>query len=222
MGIHTGEAEAKNNEYHGYLTLSLTQRLMSSGHGGQVLVSGTTENLVRDRLQKEIDLQDMGEHNFKDILQAVRVFQIFAPGLQEEFPPIRTLDILPNNLPTQLTSFIGRNNEITEVSRLLANTGLLTLTGAGGTGKTRLSLQVASKVLDTFSDGVWLVELASLSDPLRLPQAVASVWNLCEQPGRSLDDTLIDYLRAKSLLLILDNCEHLIDACAQLVTALLI
>lgn len=221
MGIHTGEAEAKNNEYHGYLTLSLVQRLMSAGHGGQILVSGATENLLRDRLQKEIDLRDMGKHHFKDVPQPVRVFQIIIPGLQEEFPPLRTLNILPNNLPTQLTSFIGRENEITEVRHLLASTRLLTLTGPGGTGKTRLSLQVAAEVLDTFPDGVWLVELAPLSDPALVPQAVASILNVREQAGRAPVDSLIDYLRAKSLLLILDNCEHLIDACAQFVTALL-
>ncbi len=221
MGIHTGEAEAKDNEYQGYVTLALVQRLMSAGHGGQILVSGATENLVRNLMQKEINLQDMGRHNFKDVLQAVPVFQMIAPGLQEEFPPLRTLDILPNNSPLELTSFVGREIEIAEVRQLLANTRLLTLTGPGGTGKTRLSIRVAAEVLDTFPDGVWFVELADLSDPALVSQAVTSVLNIREQSGRPLVDTLTDYLRTKTLLLILDNCEHLIDACAQLVTALL-
>ena len=221
MGIHTGEAEAKNNEYHGYLTISLVQRLMSAGHGGQVLVSETTENLVRDRLHHEIHLQDIGKYTVKDIPRAVRIFQMIAPGLQREFPPLRTLNILPHNLPIQLTSFIGRENEIAEIRELLANTRLVTLTGPGGTGKTRLSLQVAVEMLANFPDGVWLVELAPLSDAALIPQMVAYMWNLREQPGRSPVDTLIDYLRAKSLLLILDNCEHLITACAHLADILL-
>ena len=225
MGIHTGAAQlnrsSAQNLYSGYTTLALTQRIMSAGHGGQILLTNATEALLRGQLPKHVNLRDMGEHKFKDVFHPVRVYQVIASDLQNEFPALRALNVFPNNLPIQLTSFIGRENEIAEVRHLLAKTRLLTLTGPGGTGKTRLSLQVAAEVLDTFPDGVWLVELAPLSDPALVPQAVASIWNVREQPGRPLIDTLTDYLRAKSLLLILDNCEHLIDPCAQLVTALL-
>jgi class 3 adenylate cyclase len=139
MGIHTGEAEQRNGEYEGYLTLSLVQRVMSAGHGGQILISNVTENLLRGQLPKDISLRDMGEHPFKDVPYPVRVIQVIVPDLQKEFPPLRVLDVAPNNLPAQLTSFIGREKEAADVKRLLANTHLLTLIGPGGTGKTRLS-----------------------------------------------------------------------------------
>jgi len=216
MGIHTGEAEAQDNEYTGYLTLSLVQRLMSAGHGGQVLVSGATENLVRGQLLKEIDLAEMGKHNFKDVLQAVHVFQIIAPDLAKEFPPLRTLDSLPNNLPTQLTSFVGRDKELADVKKLLHDAHMLTLIGPGGTGKTRLSIQAASELLDQYPDGVWLVELAPILDPLLVPQITAIAIGLRDKPQRPVIDMLFDYLHEKKMLLILDNCEHLVDACARM------
>src|SRR6266498_3265330 len=223
MGIHTGEAEAHGNEYHGYLTLSLVQRLMSAGHGGQILLSHATENLLRDHLPKDVSLLDLGEHKFKDILQPVHVFQVIAPDLQKEFPALRALDVLPNNLPVQLTSFIGREHELSEIKQLLTTTHLLTLAGPGGTGKTRLALQLAAKVLEEkqFPDGVWLAELAPLADPTLITQTVASTLGVREQPRRTILDALMDYLRAKQLLLILDNCEHLIETCAQLADNLL-
>src|SRR5215510_4158780 len=162
MGLHTGEAEAQGKEYRGYLTISLVQRLMSAGHGRQILLSHTTENLLRDHLPKDVSLVDLGEHKFKDILQPVHVFQVIAPDLQREFPALRALDVFPNNLPIQLTSFVGREHELSEIKQLLTTTHLLTLTGPGGTGKTRLALQLAAELLDAkhFADGVWLVELA--------------------------------------------------------------
>jgi len=221
MGIHTGEAEAHDNEYHGYLTISLVQRLMSAGHGGQILLSHATENLLRGHLPKDVSLRDLGEHKLKDIIQPVHVFQVIAPELQKEFPALRALDVLPNNLPMQLTSFIGREREMAEVKHLLSNTRLLTLTGPGGTGKTRLALQIAQDMLPLFTHGVWLVELAPLTDPSLLPQTIASVFELREIPNTPLMDLLTNYLRAKQLLLILDNCEHLIAACAKLSADLL-
>jgi predicted ATPase len=157
----------------------------------------------------------------KDLTRPERIFQISAPGLPADFPPLRALDSAAHNLPVQLTSFIGREREMEEARRLLASTRLLTLTGPGGTGKTRLSLQVAGEVLPQFADGAWLVELAPLADAALVPAAVAAVWAVREQPGRPLAEVLVDYLRTKSLLLILDNCEHVIEACAQLVTRLL-
>jgi predicted ATPase/class 3 adenylate cyclase/DNA-binding XRE family transcriptional regulator len=221
MGIHTGEAEAHPNEYHGYVTLSLVQRLMSAGHGGQILLSHTTEKLLHGHLPKDVALLDLGEHTFKDISQPVHVFQVIVPGLESEFPALRTLDALPNNLPLQLTSFIGRERELEEVQQMLANTRLLTLTGPGGTGKTRLSLQIGERLLSSFTDGVWIAELAPLTDPASLPQTIAAIFGLRELPNMPLNTIVMDYLRAKQLLLILDNCEHLVKACATFADQLL-
>jgi predicted ATPase/class 3 adenylate cyclase len=226
MGIHTGTARftehsSMEGPYLGYATLALTQRIMSAAHGGQILLSHATENLLRDHLPKNVSLLDFGEHKVKDILQPVRIFQVLAPDLQKEFPPLSALDILPNNLPIQLTSFIGRGSELTETKQLLENNRLLTLIGAGGTGKTRLSLQIAQDVLPEFMNGVWLVELAPLTDPSLIPQTIASIVGLREQSNTALIDILTNYLRTNHLLLILDNCEHLIAACAKLCADLL-
>jgi len=217
MGIHTGEAELQSDgQYEGYLALSQVQRIMSAGHGGQVLLSGATENLLRGQLPDEVELHDLGRHNFKDVPQALRVFQVNSPDLQAEFPPLRTFDILPNNLPTQLTSFVGRGKEISDVKRLLSDTHMLTLIGPGGTGKTRLSIQAANDVLSQYPDGVWLVDLAPILDPLLVPRTTAISIGLRNEPQRPVIDMLCDYLAKKKMLIILDNCEHLVDACAQM------
>ncbi len=221
MGIHSGHAELKKGDYHGYLTLSLVQRIMSAGHGGQVLLSGATENLLRGQLTQGIELVDMGRHTFKDVPQAVRIFQVIAPDLQVEFPPLRAFDILPNNLPAQLTSFIGREKELGDVKRLLKDTHMLTLIGPGGTGKTRLSIQAANEVLKDYPDGVWLVDLAPILDPLLVPRTTAITIGLKNEPQRPVIDMLCDYLNRKKMLLILDNCEHLVDACAQMAERIL-
>ncbi|MCA1554486.1 MAG: adenylate/guanylate cyclase domain-containing protein, partial [Chloroflexi bacterium] len=221
MGIHTGAAEWRNGDYNGHLTLARVQRIMSAGHGEQVLLSQTTYDLVRGQLPDGVSVRDLGVQRLKDFPEPEHVYQLVIAGSHSEFPPPKTLGAFPNNLPSQLTSFIGREREIAEVKRLLGTTRLLTLTGVGGTGKTRLSLKVASDVVETFRDGVWLVELAPLADPALVPQAVASSLGVREQAGRELMATIADYLRAKQLLLILDNCEHLIRACAQLADALL-
>jgi predicted ATPase/class 3 adenylate cyclase len=221
MGIHTGEAETDGSDYRGYLTMSLVQRLMSSGHGGQILLSDATEKLSRDRLPEDVRLLDMGEHKFKGIAYPVRVFQVLAPHLQQEFSPIHTPDFLPNNLPAQLTSFVGRKKELEEVSRLLQNTHLLTLIGPGGTGKTRLSIQAASEMLDRYPDGVWLVELAPITEPALVPRTTAIAIGLRDEPQRPVIDTLYDFLREKKMLIILDNCEHLVGACAQMADGIL-
>jgi predicted ATPase/class 3 adenylate cyclase len=220
MALHVGAAEERDGDYFGP-PLNRVARLLSAGHGGQILLSAAVQELIRDQLPTEIVLRDMGEHRLKDLVRPEHVFQIIVPDLPDDFPPLKSLDVLPNNLPIQLTSFIGREKEMAEVKQLLLTARLLTLTGSGGTGKTRLSLQVAAEVLDDFANGVWLVELASLSDPALVPQAVTSTLGVREEPNRPLLATLTDYLRARQVLLILDNCEHLIEVCAQLADTLL-
>ena len=226
MGVHTGTAHRIDDPsiegpYSGYATLAMTQRIMSAAHGGQVLLSQITWDLIIEQLPEDITLLDMGEHRLKDLLHRVHLYQVLAAGLPAEFPPLKTLELFPNNLPVQLTSFIGREREMSEVKQLLANTRLLTLIGPGGTGKTRLSLRVSADLLQSFADGVWLVELAPLADPSLIPQTIAAVFGLRELPNRPLIRLVTDYLRAKHLLLILDNCEHLIEACAKLCSDLL-
>jgi predicted ATPase/class 3 adenylate cyclase len=222
MGIHTGEAETDGKDYRGYLTMSLVQRLMSVGHGGQILLSNATETLLRGQLPDNVNLRDMGEHHFKDVPNLTRVFQVDVPDLPSKFPPLHTLDAHPNNLPTQLTSFVGREKELADVKKLLHNAHMLTtLIGPGGTGKTRLSIQAAGELLDRYPDGVWFVELAPILDPLLVPRTAASAIGLRDEPQRPVIDMLCDYLREKKMLIILDNCEHLVDACAHIADRIL-
>ncbi len=220
MGLLTGEPASAHGEYVG-LDVHRAARICAAGHGGQILLSQATRELIEEDLPDRITLRDLGEHRLKDLARPQRLFQVVVPDLPSEFPPLKTLDSLPNNLPRQLTSFIGREREIAEVKDLLTRALLLTLTGAGGSGKSRLALQVAAELLDQYPDGVWWVELAPLSEPALVPQAVASALSVREQPGRSLTDTLLDYLRPKTLLLVLDNAEHLLSACVDLADELL-
>lgn len=220
MALHTGEADLRAGDYYGS-DVNRCARLRAIAYGGQTLLSQSTHDLIRDALPEQVGLRDLGEHRLKDLLRAEHVYQLDVSGQSSDFPPLHSVDAFPNNLPVQLTSFVGRLHELDEVKRGLGTTHLLTLTGPGGTGKTRLSLQVAAEVLDGFADGAWLVELAPLSDPALLAQTVAAPLGVREQPGRPMADTLTDFLRAKNLLLILDNCEHLIEACAQLANTLL-
>jgi predicted ATPase/class 3 adenylate cyclase len=219
MGLHTGAAEVRDGDYHGYLTLAHVQRVMSVAYGGQTLVSDATAALLRGQLPEGITLRNIGEHRLKGLLNPEHLWQVVAPDLVQDFPALQSFAAMPNNLPIQVTSFIGRERELAELQHLLPTTHLLTLTGSGGTGKTRLSLQVAAEVLDAFKDGVWFIELAPLSDPALLPLTIASVLGVREDPGRPLLATLLEWLRPKELLLILDNCEHLIEACAKFADA---
>jgi predicted ATPase/class 3 adenylate cyclase len=222
MGIHTGRAEFQGSgEYQGYLTLSHVQRLMSAAHGGQVLVSQGTRDLFHDELPEGVSLRDMGERRLKDMIHSERIYQLVIESLPADFPPIKTLDVFQHNLPAQMTSFIGREREIKEVIQALHTYRLVTLTGSGGVGKSRLSLQVGMQSLAEFPDGVWLVELAAVTDPTLILPTILSVFNLREDTHRSAHDVLTDHLREKNLLLLLDNCEHLIDACAQVSASLL-
>jgi predicted ATPase/class 3 adenylate cyclase len=220
MALHSGEAEQRDGDYFGR-TLNRVARLLAAGHGGQTLFSHNTADRVREHLPDGVSLRDLGERRLKDLNRPERIFQLVAPGLRADFPALRSLEVLPNNLPAQVTSFIGRAAEMTEVKRLLGTTRLLTLTGPGGTGKTRLSLQVAADVLESYSHGVWLVELATVSDPDLIGETIASAIDIREEAGRPPIDTLVNALRGWRLLLVLDNCEHLIGAVAEIAGILL-
>ena len=225
MGIHTGAAQLQDTSkafpYSGYATIALTQRIMSVAHGGQILLSQIAHDLIGEPLSSEFALLDLGEHHLKDFLRPIHLYQVADSDLPADFPPLNTLDFTLNNLPVQLTSFIGREKEIADVIRLLEKVRLVTLTGPGGTGKTRLSVQVASELLDQYPNGVWFVELVPILDPLLIPRTTAIAMGLRNEPHRPIMDMLCDYLREKKMLIILDNCEHLIEACAQLADTLL-
>ena len=225
MGIHTGAAqlqiESNDNPYAGYATIALTQRIMSAGHGGQILLSSATRGLVRDMLPADSEFQDMGQKRLKDLLRPEHLYQLNVFGLPSNFPALKTLDTFLNNLPTQLTTFIGRENEIAELKQELESHRLVTLTGSGGTGKTRLSLQVAADLLENFDHGVWFVELAPLADPELIPRTILSTIGIIEQPGKLPIELLKEYLHEKKVLILLDNCEHLIEASAKVTNTLL-
>ncbi len=222
MGIHTGKAELlESGLYQGYMTLSRVQRLMSAGHGGQVLLSLATEELIRDELLDGVTLLDMGERRLKDLIRPEHIHQLIIPNLPADFPPLKTLDIYQHNLPSQMTSFIGREKEMAEIKFALEKHRLVTLTGSGGTGKTRLSLQVAAELVDQYPDGVWFIELAPLTDPALIPQTMLSVLGVSEQQGKSALQSLTEHVHDKKMLFILDNCEHLIAACAKVADVLL-
>jgi predicted ATPase/class 3 adenylate cyclase len=222
MGLHTGTAKIlADGNYEGYATMASTQRVMSAAHGGQTLLTQTTFDLLQNALPDDVILHDMGEHRLKDLLAPLRLYQVNVPDLPRDFPAIKSLDTLPNNLSIQLTSFVGREKEISEIKTLLNSSRLVTLTGSGGTGKTRLSIEVAIQELTSFANGVWLIELAPLSDPAQIIPALAQAFGLQELPFNPLTNIVTDYLRDKKLLLILDNCEHLIVACARLADDLL-
>lgn len=222
MGIHTGITQlTSEQEYTGYATIALTHRLMSAGHGGQVLLSGATRELVRDALPPGSEILDLGERRLKDMVRLEHIYQLNTVGLPAVFPPLKTLDTFPNNLPIQLTNFIGREKEISRVKQLLRDHRLVTLTGSGGTGKTRLSLQVAADMLGHFPQGIWFVELAPLTDPELVSQTILSSMGVHEQAGRPALDLLQEILHDKRSLIILDNCEHLIEASARVADVLL-
>lgn len=220
MGLHTGMAQLnETKQYSSYATLASTQRIMSAGHGGQILLSGATRELTRDSLPANVELSDLGERRLKDLLQAEHLYQLNAPGLLSTFPPLKTIDTFLNNLPTQLTTFIGREKEIAEVKQELEFHRLVTLTGSGGAGKTRLSLQVGAQCVEQFTNGVWFVELAALTDPSLIIGAVMSAFSLQEKDNDL--NALAKHIGNQATLLILDNCEHLIADCARLAEHLL-
>lgn len=194
MGIHSGKAEWSGSDYMGYLTLARTSRLMSTAHGNQILVSNDVYESIKDDSHYindvKISFRDFGERRLKDLITPMKIFQIVSEKLQTEFPPIKTLDARPNNIPVQLTSFIGREIEIPEIKVLLGRSRLITLLGPGGTGKTRLSIQVGADLIDDFPDGVFLVELAPVADPSWIPEAVMNSLKIKEEKGKSIRETL--------------------------------
>jgi predicted ATPase/class 3 adenylate cyclase len=221
MGIHSGHAIAEERDYLTTHTLNRVARIMAAGHGGQILLSEAVVELLRDDMPAGLSLREMGLHQMKGLAQPERLYQVAAPDLPASFPPLNTLSTGANNLPAQLTTFVGRERELSEVAALLAECRLVTLAGAGGAGKTRLAIQAARQLQGAFPHGIWLVELAPLADPLLVPQAALAVLGLQEDGQRTPLQILIDYLQPKTLLLLLDNCEHLIAACAELSDALL-
>lgn len=220
MGLHTGEAELRDYDYFGEAP-NRAARIMAAGHGGQMLLSAVTAELVRRQLPGGITLIDLGEHHLKGLLLAEHIFQVHAPDLPAEFPGLNSLSAPTHNLPTQLTTFIGRERELLETQEKLQSTRLLTLVGPGGTGKTRLSVQIGAEQLDRYKDGVWLVELAPIVDPGLIPSTIADVFAIHEAQGVPLMTLVVDYLRAKEMLLLLDNCEHLVEGAARVADQLL-
>jgi predicted ATPase/class 3 adenylate cyclase len=220
MGLHTGEPARSQGKYVG-LDVHRAARIASAAWGGQILLSHTTRDLVEGDLPEGTTLRDLGMHRLKDLQRSEHLHQVVRGDLPAEFPPLPSLDTLPNNLPRKLTSFIGREQEIADVRRLLATTPLLTIVGVGGAGKTRLALQVGADLLAGFRHGAWLVEFAPVSDPRQVPEAVAVALGVREYPGLSLHASLLHYLSTRHLLLVLDNCEHVIAAAAELVETLL-
>ncbi|MBI3997773.1 MAG: tetratricopeptide repeat protein, partial [Armatimonadetes bacterium] len=220
MGLHTGEPTSGETGYVG-IDIHRAARICTAAWGGQILLSGATRELIARDLPPGVSLRDLGQHRLKDLAQPERLFQVVAPDLLADFPPPKTLTAVPNNLPAQLTSFIGRERELAEVRRLVETTRLLTLTGTGGCGKTRLALQVAAELGQVLADGVWFVDLAPLMEPGLVPATIAAALRLREQPGRPLLPTIIEHLQFRHVLLVLDNCEHLVATCAQIATALL-
>jgi predicted ATPase/class 3 adenylate cyclase len=217
--LHTGTAELRESDYYG-TAVNRTARLLSTGHGGQTLLSQSTQELLQDQLPEGADLRYLGEYRLKDLSRPERVYQLNVPDLPADFRPLKTLSLRPDNLPAELSSFVGRECEMAEVERLLEGARLVTLTGPGGAGKTRLSQRVAASVAAKYADGVYFVALAATSDPGLVPNTVAKALGVVEQPGRPLLESLERYVAEKRMLLVLDSFEHVLAA-APLAAALL-
>lgn len=222
IGIHTGEVQLRDEANYIGPTINRTGRLRDLAHGGQTVMSSTTADLVTDRLPADTWLTDLGSHPVRDLPRPEQVTQLCHPETQNEFPPLRTAKpARAHNLPAQLTRFVGRRAEMAELRRSLGAHRLVTLTGAGGSGKTRLAVEVAVSVAPEFDDGARYVDLAPITDADAVAATVAQALELPEHPGRSPRDTVLRFVADRRLLLVLDNCEHLLDGCADLTGALL-
>ncbi len=215
MGIATGEAELRDGDYFGAV-LNRAARVMAAGHGGQILVAESTASLLSG-----VDLLDLGPRRLRDLPTPVQLFQVRAAGLPTEFAPLRALDVSPGNLRPATTSFVGRESEVAELRAALKTHRLVTLTGVGGVGKTRLAIEVAARLGDEFPDGVWFFDLAAVTDPVAVPDAVAAVLGIIQQPGKSVAESVACALEGRVRLLVFDNCEHVVDSVADLVEAIL-
>ena len=214
MGLHTGEADLRDGDYYG-TAVNRAARIASVAHGGQIVCSRATEELIHDALGRAVELLDLGNHQLRDLARQEHVFQVCAEGLQREFPPLRSLDAFPGNLPSRPTSFIGRDADLSKAASALERSPIVTVTGVGGVGKTRLALQVAAEVIPHYPDGAWFCELAAADSPTALLQIVASTIGAPIR-GEHATDNIVDFLKAKRLLLVLDNCEHLIEAAGRM------
>jgi predicted ATPase len=214
MGIATGEAELRDGDYFGTV-LNRAARVMAAGHGGQILVADSTAGLLSG-----VDLLDLGPRRLRDVPMPVRVFQVQAAGLRTEFPSLRALDTTPGNLRPATTSLIGREPEVDAIKSAVRSHRLVTLTGVGGVGKTRLALEVAARLADEFADGVWVFELAAVTDPASVPDAVAAVLGITQQPSKTVSESVAAALEGRSRLLVFDNCEHVLDAAADIIEAI--
>jgi predicted ATPase len=215
MGLATGDAELRGDDYFGTV-LNRTARVMAAGHGGQILIDGTTAGLLSG-----VDLMSFGPRRLRDIAKPVDMFQVRAPALRTDFPPLKTADPAPGNLRPPTTSFVGRESELAELETALKGHRLVTLTGVGGVGKTRLALEVASRVVSEFTDSVFVIELAPVTDPAAVPEAVAAVLGITQQPGMTVADSVAVASEGRERLLVFDNCEHILDAAAGLIEAIL-
>ncbi len=220
MALHTGRAEERDGDYYGR-PLNRCARIEGLAHGDQVLLSEDAAALVSGQLPAGATLDDLGSHRLRDLTRPERIFLLRHPELPDSYPPLRSLDARPNNLPVRSASFVGRERELLAIKDRLQQTRLLTLKGVGGLGKTSLALQAAADLLDDFPDGVWFADLAPLEEPELVAQTTATALGYREEPGRPLVETLTEGLRDRELLLILDNCEHLIEPCAELAAAIL-
>jgi predicted ATPase/class 3 adenylate cyclase/DNA-binding CsgD family transcriptional regulator len=222
IGVHTGDIQLRDEGNYIGPTINRTARLRDLAHGGQTVLSGATEPLVIDQLPPDVSLTDLGSHPLRDLPRPERVVQLCHPDLHNDFPPLRTTNaVATEHLPVQLSSFIGRNAEIVGIREALADNRLITLTGAGGAGKTRLAIQVAATIATEFADGVWYVDLAPITDPAVVPVTTARALGMPNQPGQQTMDVLLRFIRDRRMLILLDNCEHLLDSSAELIVALL-
>ena len=219
-GLHAGIDERRDGDFYGR-SVNRAARIMCAAHGGQMLLSKAVAEQVNGMLPDGASLRDLGVVRLRDLSNPEHIFQLLHPKLRADFPALRSLEGTPNNLTQQLNSFIGRERELAEIREMLASNRLVTLLGMGGIGKSRLSMQLAAEVLDDFPDGVWFVELAALTDPTSVPQAVASVLGVKEEAGRPVIEALTKYVRELQVLVILDNCEQVIHGCADLAKRLL-
>ena len=219
-GLHWGADERRDGDFFGP-AVNRAARIMAAAHGGQTLLSQAVAERVAERLPSDMTLRDLGRVRLRDLSGPERVYQLLHPRLRPEFPPLRSLEATPNNLAQQLNSFVGREREMAEVRQLLAANRLVMLLGLGGIGKSRLSVQLGAELIDDYADGVWLVELAPLTDARLVPQALASVLGVKEEAGRPVMEALRKHVQDRQLLVILDNCEHVVHACADLAKQLL-